>query len=112
MPLPPGVLGNAIREERIRKHLSQERLAEMLGISSTHLKHIESEHRKASLDVLFNIVQILDMSLDAIMVTPTEENKKLKIKIEHMINLCDNQQLSFVYSLLKVLHENEYDFIK
>ena len=32
--LQPGVLGNIIREGRIARHLSQEQLAELLGISS------------------------------------------------------------------------------
>ena len=36
-------LGNAIKEARMKQNLSQEILAEMIGISPTHLKHIESE---------------------------------------------------------------------
>ena len=42
-------LGNAIRNARISRNLSQEDFSEMIGISPTHLKHIESEHRKPSI---------------------------------------------------------------
>ena len=78
MSLEKGILGNTIRNARIKKGLSQETLAEMVGITPTHLKHIESEHRKPSIDVLIEIAQILQMSIDNILF-PQESEIILKI---------------------------------
>ena len=62
-----GILGNAIRAARISNNLSQEELAELVDITPTHLKHIESEHRKPSIEVLFRLAKVLNMSVDNIL---------------------------------------------
>ena len=40
------LLRETIRNERKDKRITQEELAEMLEVSPTHVKHIESGHRK------------------------------------------------------------------
>ena len=42
-------LRETIRNERKNKRITQEELAEMLEVSPTHVKHIESGHRKPSI---------------------------------------------------------------
>lgn len=62
-----GELGNAIRAARMARGISQEKLAELLDITASHLKHIESEHRKPSIEVLFRLATLLDLSLDSLL---------------------------------------------
>jgi transcriptional regulator with XRE-family HTH domain len=50
-----GLLGDTIRQARMDNKMTQEQLAEAINISPTHMKHIESEHRKPSVDVLFSL---------------------------------------------------------
>ncbi|MBQ6118915.1 MAG: helix-turn-helix transcriptional regulator, partial [Clostridia bacterium] len=59
-------LGNAIKEARLKKGMSQEALAEALDISPTHVKHMESGHRRPSVEKLFQIAKLLDMSVDSV----------------------------------------------
>lgn len=59
-----GLLAEAIRQARIEKRISQEKLAEMLDVSTTHVRHIESGHRKPSIEKLVSLCQILDISFD------------------------------------------------
>ena len=59
-------LGNAIRDARIGRGMSQEYLAEKLNVTPTHVRHIESSHRKPSIELLFQISVLLDLSLDAL----------------------------------------------
>lgn len=56
-------LGCAISYYRRRKGLTQEQLAECIGISRQHMGAIEAPNmvRAVSLDVLFNIAQVLEM---------------------------------------------------
>ena len=56
-------LGCAISYYRRRKGLTQEQLAESIGISRQHMGAIEAPNmvRGVSLDVLFNIAQVLEM---------------------------------------------------
>jgi len=46
--------------------ISQEYLAEILDVTPTHIRHIESGHRKPSIELLFQLAQMLDLSLDAL----------------------------------------------
>ena len=66
MSIRQGALGEAIRMARRRKGLTQEELAERLDITPAHLKHIESERRNPSVPLLFQMMELLDFSVDAL----------------------------------------------
>ena len=44
-------IGQRIRKVRKTKRLSQEQLAERIGISTTHMSHIETGNTKLSIEV-------------------------------------------------------------
>jgi transcriptional regulator with XRE-family HTH domain len=60
-------LGRKITEERKRKGLTQERLAEGASISPSYLAHIESGSRRPTLDVLRQIATGLGISLTSLL---------------------------------------------
>ena len=60
------LIGQNIRKFRKAKRMSQESLAERIGISTTHMSHIETGNTKLSLPVLIELSQILDVSTDSI----------------------------------------------
>lgn len=60
------MLGEAIRNARMRKGFTQEALAEMLDITPIHLKNIESSRRKPSVPLLFQLMEVLNLSVDAL----------------------------------------------
>ncbi|MGN0542193.1 MAG: helix-turn-helix domain-containing protein [Acutalibacteraceae bacterium] len=72
-------LGSEIKSARISNNLSQEALAEMLDVSSTHIKHMESGHRKPSVEILFKLAKILNFSIDSIIFDDKESNKSSQI---------------------------------
>ncbi len=57
-------LGARIRRERVLHSWTQEQLAEKVNISVSFLGHIERGTRKASLETLVSISNVLDISLD------------------------------------------------
>ena len=57
-------LGLNIAYYRKVNNLSQEKLAEMINISRTHMSRIETADCAVSLDVLFDICDTLDISAD------------------------------------------------
>ncbi len=60
-------LGKRIRKERKAQHLTQEALAEKVGISLSFLGHIERGSRKASIETLVGIANTLGVSLDGLL---------------------------------------------
>ena len=57
-------LGDRIREERKRLHLTQAMLAEAVDISDTYMGAIERGERSLTLDTLVRIVNRLGVSVD------------------------------------------------
>ena len=60
-------IGQRIRNKRKQSMLSQEELAEKIGISTTHMSHIETANTKLSLQVLINIAEALNVSTDELL---------------------------------------------
>ena len=48
-------LGLRIKELRIKKGLTQDNLAELVGCNTSHISNIENNHTKVSLNVLLSI---------------------------------------------------------
>lgn len=106
LPLEKGTLGNAIRAARIEHSLSQERLAEMVEITPTHLKHIESGHRNPSVEVLIKLVQILHVSLDNIIFHSESERIIKQKEISNGLTQCSLAELQIISDLLHSLLKN------
>lgn len=66
-------LGNAIRKSRMEKGYTQEQLAEKLDTTPSHLKQMEGGRRNPSVPLLFQMMELLDFSVDAL-VFPTGED--------------------------------------
>ena len=59
-------LGNIIRDARMKKGFTQEKLAELLDITPSHLKQMEGGKRNPSVPLLFRMMELLDFSVDAL----------------------------------------------
>lgn len=101
-------LQRAIRQERKSKRITYEELAEMLDISPTHIKHIESGHRKPSIEILFEIARVLNLSLDGV-VFPKDitQSDLTRGKIDRLLDSLDEDFLQFVLTVLEALHVKE-----
>ena len=106
-------LREAIRNERKNKRITQEELAEMLEVSPTHVKHIESGHRKPSIEILFELAKILNISLDEV-VFPKKEtpHDATRGKIGRLLDVSDEASLRFILSVLEALREKELADVK
>lgn len=60
-------IGQRIKQVRIAKGLTQERLSELVGIGPSHMSHIESGSTVPSFEVFLSILNALDCSADALL---------------------------------------------
>ncbi len=84
MAVKLGALGKAIRSARLEKGYTQEELAEMLDITQGHLQHIESERRNPSVPMLFDLMELLDFSVDALVFPERLEGNMLQIPLDRL----------------------------
>lgn len=101
--LPVDLLGNAIRGARLEKRLSQEELAELVGITPTHLKHIESGHRKPSVEILYRLVVTLQFSLDHLFLPEQAADSPLRAQARLLLGQCDDAELGVVLATTRAL---------
>lgn len=66
MPFSAWELGNAIRSARMKKGYTQEQLSEILNITPGHLKQMEGGRRNPSVPLLFQMMELLDFSVDGL----------------------------------------------
>ena len=57
-------VAEAIRMERFRQRLSQEKLAEMAGISTKYLNSIENEKVNPSITIVVQLCDVLNLQLN------------------------------------------------
>lgn len=86
MPAKSIDLGNAIRTARMKKGYTQEQLSELLDITPAHLKHMEGGRRNPSVPLLFQMMELLDFSVDALVFPDRAEGGVL-----HTDGLTDRQ---------------------
>ena len=108
MQLQRGLFGSYVRKSRLDKKLTQEKLAELIGITPTHLKQLESERRKPSVDVLFNLAYTLDLSLDSLLSNTQEDTQELRNRINICLDRCSVHEQRVVYAAVEaMLDKNE-----
>jgi transcriptional regulator with XRE-family HTH domain len=65
-------VGRKIRQTRENQHLSQDSLAQRLGISRTSMVNIEAGRQHAPLHVLWQIAELLETKLTVLIPSPEE----------------------------------------
>lgn len=82
-------VGQRIRKFRKAYNLSQEQLAEKVGISTTHMSHIETGNTKLSLPVFVDIADALCVQTDELLHDAPQNHKAaLKGELAEMLDSC------------------------
>ncbi|MDL2218467.1 helix-turn-helix domain-containing protein [Christensenellaceae bacterium OttesenSCG-928-M15] len=94
-------IGKRIRSERKRQNLSQDQLAEMAEISTTHMSHIETANTKLSLPVLIKLANSLHVSTDALVCDNTVTSKAIyHNQIADVLSQCDEKQIRIISDIV------------
>lgn len=81
-------IGSRIREARIKKALTQEQLAELTELSTSHISHIESGSTKIGLPALVRVSNVLTVSVDFLL----QDNSEVRFNAyaEYLMKIIDN----------------------
>lgn len=95
-------IGQRIRKIRKAQGLSQENLAEMIGISTTHMSHIETGNTKLSLSVFVDIADALEVNTDDLLSREAQESKRSSLThIAGLLENCSAQEVRIIEDILK-----------
>lgn len=106
-------VGQKIRKFRKAQGLSQEELAEKIGISVTHMSHIETGNTKLSLPVFVDLAKVLDVQTDDLLndrdvISGTKSHRELAETLEG----CTTEQLSVITDVVKTMLSSINKYIK
>lgn len=95
-------IGQRIRKFRKACNISQEELAEKVGISTTHMSHIETGNTKLSLPVLVAIAAALEVRTDDIIFEKSSPSKGVYMgEISNVLDACSTQELEIISDVIK-----------
>ena len=101
--------GERVRKKRQQRGWTQEMLAKELGVSTSFVGHIERGSRKASLETLVQIANVLQVSVDYLLAASLDGQP---IEKEEKPNLPPHQRLvmkEILTTLKKQLDHWDYD---
>lgn len=100
-------LGNRIRERRMELNLSQEKVAEMAGISTNTVSRIEGGHSAMSIEIFINLVQILEMDANELIgvTLPVLKNEEKDLEMEARLQNLDQNGHLIVRKTIEALAE-------
>lgn len=102
-------LGAAIKAARTENKITQEKLAEIIGIAPSHVKQIEAGNRNPSIEVLYKLAHTLNFSVDDVFFPGRKDDHELLYKIERSLQNCNVHELRVVYSTITALKDNQND---
>jgi len=98
------MIGSRIQQIRNKKRITQDHLAEKVGISSKYLSSIERGKENPTLNTILKLAQSLDVMPDEFFTQlAIEDPAKRKSMIIEMLDEADEDQLKIVYKVMSVM---------
>lgn len=102
------ILSNSIHEYCTPVFIvSQEELAEKVGISTTHMSHIETGNTKLSLPVFVDIAEALDAQTDSLLYDKSRNSVTTAMSdIAAILEECDTKQARVISDMVKAMKQS------
>lgn len=92
MKTPDNRLGYSIKAAREARMMTQEKLAELIGVSTVYISEIENK-RSAPSFILYRICRLLNVSVDDVIFHTESDSAR---KISRMLSQCNEKQLKII----------------
>lgn len=111
-------LGSRIREIRFARNLTQEKLAEAVGVGTTHISHIETGNTTPSLQTLLDIINTLGCSADELLCMEVQAARPYRNSwLSELVADCNSTEVKLItdtvialkHSLRRLKISDEYE---
>ncbi len=98
------IIGERIKNARKEKNMTQEKLAEQIGVSIAFLSRIERGNSQVNIKRLSQICKILDLTEGEILNgSSNESNSYLNDEFAKLLSNCSSEQQKLIYEVAKVI---------
>ena len=106
MGLDYKAIGKRIKIARFKADLTQERLAEMVEISPTHMSNIETGTTRVSLTAIVSLANALSVTVDDLLCDSVVKSKvQFEKDIAGILADCDEYEIRMVKDMAQALKE-------
>lgn len=99
-------LGTTIKQARLSANLTQDELAEQVGITGRYIMALENEHKQPSFEVLCKIILTLNIPADNIFYPETQYSENEKEQLLRLLFQCDERDLKIITATVKAMLES------
>lgn len=99
-------LGATIKQARLAANLTQDELAEQIGITGRYIMALENEHKHPSFEVLCKIILTLNIPADNIFYPESQNTENEKEQLIRLLSRCDERDLKNITATVKALLES------
>lgn len=97
-------IGARIRTVRQSRKMTQERLAELVGVGVTHISHIETGNGVPSLQVIVDIINALECSADELLCIEEDKARPYYDSwITELLADCNRQEIKLITDVVKTM---------
>ncbi len=109
-------IGQRIKQKRIEKGLTQEKLSELIGVGPSHMSHIEGGTTVPSFEVFIKLLNVLDCSGDELLCREVKAAKPFRDNwLTALMEDCDTTEAKILsdtlVSLKATLRKNKVNSI-
>lgn len=102
MELDYKAIGKRIKIARIKVDLTQEKLAEMIELSPTHLSNIETGTTRVSLSTIVSLANALSVSVDDLLCDSVIKSKvQFEKDIKDILQDCDDYEIRILKDMME-----------
>jgi len=95
-------IGQRIRKFRLERKYTQEKLAEMAGLTPAHFSHVETGNTKVSLPSLLQIAVSLDVTLDDLVCDNLTHTKHVSMKeMDTLLSDCSDAEARALVTIME-----------
>ena len=100
-------IGARIRTVRREQGMTQEQLAEAVGVGTTHISHIETGHTIPSLQVLVDIINVLGCSADKLLCIEVAEARPfLNNGLTDLVADCNSTEIKHIVDVVSTVKDS------
>ena len=97
-------IGRKIKEIRLSKGLTQENVADVADVNTSHISNIENFRVKISLTTLVKICNALDTTVDYILANEySDSSSALDQEILKELQACDQEKKEKILQIIRIL---------
>lgn len=100
-------LGTTIKQARLSANLTQDELAEQIGITGRYIMALENEHKHPSFEVLCKIILTLNIPADNIFYPESQNTENEKEQLMRLLSRCDERDLKIITATVKAMLESK-----